>query len=82
MLCTPVLLDDGRRVAASVGAAMRDTTGSRKLTLLQRAADAALYDGKHSGHATAAHAAHQRAPGGPAWHRRVRASRMRTLRFP
>ncbi|CCK32921.1 GGDEF domain-containing protein (plasmid) [Streptomyces davaonensis JCM 4913] len=53
MLRTPVVLDDGRtvNVAASVGAATPDAIGSRDLSLLQRAADAALYDGKHSGRA-------------------------------
>lgn len=51
MLHTPVVLDDGCRVdvAASVGAATPDVTGTRELSALQRAADAALYDGKHSG---------------------------------
>ncbi|MFD3567433.1 hypothetical protein [Streptomyces sp. NPDC058667] len=51
MLHTPVVLDDGRTVdvAASVGAASPDVIGFRDLTRLQRAADAALYDGKHSG---------------------------------
>jgi diguanylate cyclase (GGDEF)-like protein len=62
MLHTPVALDDGRTVgvAASVGAATPDTIGSTDLSVLQRAADAALYDGKHSGRAhlaTAGHAA-------------------------
>ncbi|USQ89909.1 GGDEF domain-containing protein (plasmid) [Streptomyces phaeoluteigriseus] len=53
MLHTPVVLDDGRTVdvAASVGAATPAAVGSRDLTVLQRAADAALYDGKHSGRA-------------------------------
>ncbi|MET9847909.1 GGDEF domain-containing protein [Streptomyces ossamyceticus] len=53
MLRTPVVLDDGRTVdvAASVGAATPDVIGTRDLSLLQRAADAALYDGKHSGRA-------------------------------
>lgn len=53
MLHTPVTMDDGRTVdvAASVGAATPDAIGVRDLTQLQRAADAALYDGKHSGHA-------------------------------
>ncbi|MFJ9634853.1 GGDEF domain-containing protein [Streptomyces sp. NPDC101175] len=53
MLHTPVVLDDGRTVdvAASVGVATPDTVGSRDLSALQRAADAALYDGKHSGRA-------------------------------
>lgn len=51
MLHTPVVLDDGRTVdvAASVGAATSAAVGSRDLSLLQRAADAALYDGKHTG---------------------------------
>lgn len=44
MLRTPVVLEDGRTlvVAASVGAAIPRTVGSRDLTALQRAADAAL----------------------------------------
>ncbi|MFJ9530505.1 GGDEF domain-containing protein [Streptomyces cyaneofuscatus] len=56
MLHTPVVLDDGRTVdvAASVGAASPDVLGTRDLTALQRAADAALYDGKHSGRAVLA----------------------------
>ncbi|KOG14601.1 GGDEF domain-containing protein [Streptomyces viridochromogenes] len=64
MLHTPVVLDDGRTVdvAASVGAATPAGVGSRDLTALQRAADAALYDGKHSGRATVATAAHVAVP--------------------
>lgn len=60
MLHTPVTLDDGRSVAvaASVGAAAPAPVGSRDLTVLQRAADAALYDGKHSGRAVLATAQH------------------------
>ncbi|SCE40443.1 GGDEF domain-containing protein [Streptomyces sp. OspMP-M43] len=56
MLHTPVTLDDERTVdvAASVGAAAPDVLGTRDLTVLQRAADAALYDGKHSGRAVLA----------------------------
>ncbi|MFF5893857.1 GGDEF domain-containing protein [Streptomyces globisporus] len=56
MLHTPVTLDDGRTidVAASVGAAAPDVLGTRDLTALQRAADTALYDGKHSGRAVLA----------------------------
>ncbi|WP_331726943.1 GGDEF domain-containing protein (plasmid) [Streptomyces globisporus] len=56
MLHTPVTLDDGRtiHVAASVGAAAPDVLGTRDLTALQRAADAALYDGKHTGQAVLA----------------------------
>ncbi|MEU6885569.1 GGDEF domain-containing protein [Streptomyces viridosporus] len=64
MLHTPVTLDDGRTidVAASVGAATPDTIGTRDLSVLQRAADAALYDGKHSGRAVLATAAHAAVP--------------------
>jgi diguanylate cyclase (GGDEF)-like protein len=64
MLQTPVTLDDGRTVdvAASVGAATPDVLGTRDLTALQRAADAALYDGKHSGRAVLATAAHATVP--------------------
>lgn len=64
MLHTPVTLDDGRTVdvAASVGAAALASVGSRDLTVLQRAADAALYDGKHSGRPILATAAHTTVP--------------------
>ncbi|MER8226037.1 GGDEF domain-containing protein [Streptomyces sp. NPDC094143] len=64
MLHTPVVLDDGRTVdvAASVGATTPSTVGSRDLTVLQRAADAALYDGKHSGRAVVASPAHTTMP--------------------
>lgn len=64
MLHTPVVLDDGRTVdvAASVGAAATGVLGTRDLTALQRAADAALYDGKHSGRAHLATAAHTTVP--------------------
>ncbi|MBP5880711.1 GGDEF domain-containing protein [Streptomyces scabiei] len=64
MLHTPVILDDGRTVdvAASVGAATPDVIDSRDLTVLQRAADAALYDGKHSGRATLATEQHATVP--------------------
>ncbi|WP_237555540.1 MULTISPECIES: GGDEF domain-containing protein [unclassified Streptomyces] len=60
MLHTPVVLDDGRTVdvAASIGAAAPDVLGTHDLTALQRAADAALYDGKHSGRAVVATATH------------------------
>ncbi|MEW2515781.1 GGDEF domain-containing protein [Streptomyces sp. NPDC046870] len=53
MLHTPVVLEDDRTVdvAASVGAATPHAVGTRDLSLLQRAADAALYDGKYSGRA-------------------------------
>ncbi|WP_331759082.1 GGDEF domain-containing protein (plasmid) [Streptomyces albidoflavus] len=64
MLHTPVTLTDGRTVsvAASVGAATPDTLGTRDLTTLQRAADAALYAGKHSGRAHLATTAHTSLP--------------------
>ncbi|MFJ1804515.1 GGDEF domain-containing protein [Streptomyces sp. NPDC088180] len=64
MLHIPVVLDDGRTVdvAASVGAAAPDVLGTRDLSALQRAADAALYDGKHSGRAVVATAAHATTP--------------------
>ncbi|MCM2424189.1 GGDEF domain-containing protein [Streptomyces sp. RKAG293] len=60
MLHTPISLDDGRTIdiAASVGAATPDTIGTRDLGQLQRAADAALYDGKHTGRAHLATTAH------------------------
>ncbi|MEU5632121.1 GGDEF domain-containing protein [Streptomyces rishiriensis] len=64
MLHTPVILDGGRTVdvAASVGAATPAVVGSRDLTALQRAADAALYDGKHTGRAAIAAAVHTTVP--------------------
>ncbi|MFF3863668.1 GGDEF domain-containing protein [Streptomyces sp. NPDC002209] len=64
MLHKPVVLDDGRTldVAASVGAASPDVIGTRDLSKLQRAADAALYDGKHSGRAVQATVAHTTVP--------------------
>ncbi|MGC5543706.1 GGDEF domain-containing protein [Streptomyces griseus] len=64
MLHTPVVLDDGRTVdvAASVGAATPNVLGTRDLTMLQRMADAALYDGKHTGRAVLATAQHATVP--------------------
>ncbi|MFF8867853.1 GGDEF domain-containing protein [Streptomyces sp. NPDC015139] len=64
MLHAPVTLDGGRTidVAASVGAAAPDVLGTRDLTTLQRAADTALYDGKHSGRAHLATTMHGTAP--------------------
>ncbi|MGW3060707.1 GGDEF domain-containing protein [Streptomyces goshikiensis] len=64
ILHTPVTLDDGRTVdvAASIGAATPDVLDTRDLSLLQRAADAALYEGKHSGRARLATAAHTTLP--------------------
>ncbi|QRV39254.1 GGDEF domain-containing protein (plasmid) [Streptomyces californicus] len=60
MLHTPVVLEDGRTVdvAASVGAAGTAVVGTRELSSLQRAADAALYEGKHTGRAVLATAQH------------------------
>ncbi|MFJ3786884.1 GGDEF domain-containing protein [Streptomyces sp. NPDC090093] len=64
MLHTPVILDDGRTVdvAASVGAATPASVGSRDLSVLQRAADAALYAGKHTGRAVLATREHASVP--------------------
>ncbi|CAL9327274.1 GGDEF domain-containing protein [Streptomyces sp. SudanB182_2057] len=64
MLHTPVVTEDGRTidVAASVGAATPHAVSSRDLTVLQRAADAALYDGKHTGRPHLATAAHTTVP--------------------
>ncbi|MFJ9931356.1 GGDEF domain-containing protein [Streptomyces misionensis] len=64
MLRTPVVLEDDRTVdvAASVGAATPHAVGARDLTVVQRAADAALYDGKHSGRAIVASPAHTTVP--------------------
>ncbi|MFF1497395.1 GGDEF domain-containing protein [Streptomyces sp. NPDC058304] len=64
LLRKPVVLDDGRTidVAASVGAATLDAIGVPDLSKLQRAADAALYDGKHTGRAVQATAAHTTVP--------------------
>ncbi|MFE1545494.1 GGDEF domain-containing protein [Streptomyces microflavus] len=64
MLHTPVVLDNGRTVdvAASIGAATPDVLGTRDLTTLQRMADAALYDGKHTGRAVLATAQHATVP--------------------
>lgn len=64
MLHTPVVLEDGRTVdvAASVGAATPAAVGSRDLSMLQRAADAALYDGKHTGRAVVASPAYATVP--------------------
>ncbi|MFI5702661.1 GGDEF domain-containing protein [Streptomyces xanthochromogenes] len=64
MLHTPVTLDDGSTVdvAASVGAAAPALVGSRDLSVLQRAADAALYEGKQSGRAVLATNQHRTVP--------------------
>ncbi|MDP9954299.1 MULTISPECIES: GGDEF domain-containing protein [Streptomyces] len=64
MLHTPVVLEDGRTVyvAASVGAATPAAVGTRDLSSLQRAADAALYEGKHTGRAVLATKQHTTVP--------------------
>ncbi|MFE4825187.1 GGDEF domain-containing protein [Streptomyces sp. NPDC056704] len=64
MLRIPVVLEDGQAVdvAASVGAAALDVIGTRDLSVAQRAADAALYDGKHSGRAVLATKEHATVP--------------------
>ncbi|WP_069772189.1 GGDEF domain-containing protein [Streptomyces sp. LUP30] len=64
MLRIPVVLEDGHAVdvAASVGAAALDVIGTRDLSVAQRAADAALYDGKHSGRAVLATKEHATVP--------------------
>ena len=64
MLRIPVVLDDGQAVdvAASVGAAALGVIGTRDLSMAQRAADAALYDGKHSGRAVLATKEHATVP--------------------
>ncbi|MFJ5142727.1 GGDEF domain-containing protein [Streptomyces sp. NPDC088707] len=61
---TMVVFDDGRTVdvATSVGAAAPSAVGSRDLSALQRAADAALYDGKHTGRPVLATAEHATVP--------------------
>ncbi|MEU6310767.1 GGDEF domain-containing protein [Streptomyces sp. NPDC047014] len=64
MLHTPVVLEDGRTVdvAASVGAASTSVLATRDLTVLQRAADAAMYAGKHTGCAVLADRSHATVP--------------------
>lgn len=64
MLAEPVDVDDGPPVdvAASIGASSPDVLGTTDLSLLQRAADAALYEGKRSGHAVLASIGHTAVP--------------------
>lgn len=64
LLAQPVEVDDGTliEVAASIGAACPDTLGTRDLPLLQRAADAAMYAGKHTGRAHLADRSHATVP--------------------
>ncbi|MFE0418366.1 GGDEF domain-containing protein [Streptomyces tendae] len=49
-------------VAASIGAAAPDTVGTTDLSLLQRAADAAMYAGKHTGRPVLADRSHATVP--------------------
>ncbi|MEU4352364.1 hypothetical protein [Streptomyces sp. NPDC023838] len=79
----PVALDDSQAVdvAAPAGAAALDVIGTRDLSVAQRAADAALYDGKHSGRAVLATKEHAKVPSltgdaRPAGHGDAGASRM------
>lgn len=55
-LTQPVVLEDHRvvQVAASIGAASASSLGTSSLSALQRAADTALYKGKHTGRAVLA----------------------------
>jgi diguanylate cyclase (GGDEF)-like protein len=63
-LAQPVALGDGRLVdvAVSIGAAAPDTVGTTDLSGLQRAADAAMYAGKHTGQAILADRSHATVP--------------------
>lgn len=64
LLAQPVQVEDGVLVdvAASVGAASPDVLGTRDLGVLQRAADAAMYAGKHTGQAILAGPQHATVP--------------------
>lgn len=64
LLAQPVEVDDGTLVdvAASVGAASPDVLGTTDLSALQRAADAAMYAGKHTGRAVLADRSHATVP--------------------
>ncbi|MFF8575538.1 GGDEF domain-containing protein [Streptomyces sp. NPDC015408] len=64
LLAQPVEVDDGSLVdvAASVGAACPAILGTRDLSLLLRAADAAMYTGKHTGRAVLAGPQHSTVP--------------------
>ncbi|WP_217208898.1 GGDEF domain-containing protein [Streptomyces sp. AC550_RSS872] len=63
-LAQPVDIGDGRLVdvAVSIGAATPDRIGTTDLEVLQRAADAAMYDGKHTGRAVLADRSHATVP--------------------
>ncbi|MFD6876956.1 MULTISPECIES: GGDEF domain-containing protein [unclassified Streptomyces] len=64
LLAQPVELEDGvlLDVAASVGAASPGVLGTTDLSALQRAADAAMYAGKHTGHPVLADRSHAAVP--------------------
>ncbi|MEU1668565.1 GGDEF domain-containing protein [Streptomyces sparsogenes] len=64
LLAQPVEIDGGALVdvAASAGAASPDVLGTTDLSQLQRAADAAMYAGKHSGRAVLADRSHATVP--------------------
>ncbi|MEU7038840.1 GGDEF domain-containing protein [Streptomyces sp. NPDC046237] len=64
LLAQPVEVEDGVLVdvAASIGAACPDVLGTTDLSVLQRAADAAMYAGKHTGRAVLAGPQHATVP--------------------
>ncbi|MDT0493675.1 GGDEF domain-containing protein [Streptomyces griseus] len=64
LLAQPVQVEDGVLVdvAASIGAASPDVLGTTDLSVLQRAADAAMYAGKHTGRAVLADRSHAVVP--------------------
>ncbi|MEU3226773.1 GGDEF domain-containing protein [Streptomyces sp. NPDC006976] len=64
LLAQPVEVEDGVLVdvAASIGAASPDILGTTDLSVLQRAADAAMYAGKHTGRAVLAGPQHVTVP--------------------
>ncbi|MGY4966631.1 GGDEF domain-containing protein [Streptomyces sp. 900105245] len=64
LLAQPVEVEDGVLVdvAASVGAASPDVLGTTDLSALQRAADAAMYAGKHTGRPVLAGPQHATVP--------------------
>lgn len=84
-LAQPVDIGDSRLVdaAASIGAATPDRIGTADLNALQRAADAAMHDGKHTGRAVLATKEHATVPyqplrGTPREHPRLRPRSLRT----
>ncbi|MEU9197756.1 GGDEF domain-containing protein [Streptomyces hundungensis] len=64
LLAQPVQVEDGVQVdvAASIGAASPEVLGTTDLSMLQRAADAAMYSGKHTGRAVLAGPQHATVP--------------------